>query len=99
MDDLLVSSGIKNGDLIELKERNNTFPIFVKTLTGKTIIANVDSTDTIYHLKILIHIFEGIPPKEQNLIFEGRQLEDAKTIVDYNIQKESKIHLVLRLRG
>ena len=96
LDDLLIHLGIKNGDLIELKERKNTFPIYVKTLTGKTITLNVESSDTIYYSKSLIHLFEGILPALQRLIFKGRQLEDAKSIAYYEIQKESALHLVLR---
>ena len=99
LDDLLVHSGIKDGDLIELKERNNTFPISVKTLAGKIIALNAESSDTVYYLKILIHLFEGIHPEQQRLIFERKQIEDEKTMADYKIQKESTLHLVLRLNG
>ena len=81
------------------QQRMHGFQIFVKTFNGKTIVIWTHAADTIDNIKVKIQEKTGIPPDAQRLIFGRWQLEDNRTLGDYNIHEACTLHLLLRLRG
>ena len=89
---------VDKGKILRLEKRLlNGMNIYVSTFTGKVIVLEVESSETIEDVKRKIHFKERIPVEQQAIVFGGRQLEDVRTLSDCNIYRESRLHLIPRL--
>ena len=95
---LATTSPLGGGAAFAQLQTQEGFKVFVKTLTGVTYTFDVDKSATVAALKQQIANSQDIPVEQQRLIFAGKQLEDERTLGDYNVQKESTLHLVIRMR-
>lgn len=92
-----ICKAVSNIHKLEISE--DCLQVFVKTLTGKTITLEISPNNSIEEVKNKIQAREGVPAEEQRLIFAEKQLENGHQVSDYDIKKDSTIHLVLSLRG